>query len=98
MKCSIWFWMLCGDIHNDGERALAIISYLAFWEKEMQDEDDRQRAFGLHISHCAVPESTQPLLKNDGTTHHKSQIKEVNNVWCVHLKGQSHSPCVIASM
>lgn len=55
---SIWFWMLCGNIHIDVERTLAIISHLASWETELHDEDDRQRAFGPHISHPAILEST----------------------------------------
>lgn len=63
VECSIWFWMLSGDIHIDVERALAIISHLAGWETELQDEDDRQTAFGPHIPHPAVPESTRPSLK-----------------------------------
>lgn len=63
MECSIWFWMLCGDIHIDVVRVLAIISHFTGWETELQDEDDRQRAFGPHISHPAVPESTRPSLK-----------------------------------
>lgn len=74
--------------------ALPIISHLAGCDTELQDEDDRQRAFVHHSSHPAIPESAQSY----DTTHCKRRIKQASDAWCVHHKGQSHSPCFSASM
>lgn len=63
-------------------RALPIISHLAGCDTELQDEDDRRRAFVHHSSHPAIPESTQSY----DTTRCKRRIKQASDVWCVHHK------------
>lgn len=52
--------------------------------QNLQDEDDRRRAFVHHSSHPAIPESTQSY----DTTRCKRRIKRASDVWCVcTLKG-----------
>lgn len=68
-------------------RALPIISHLAGCDAELQDEDDRQRAFVPHGCHPAVPERAQ----SSDTTRCKRRIKRVRR------EGRSRSPCARAS-